>query len=157
MNPTEVNIEKIAIEDNYINYGGKRLVIRTDWLPTYYMQQFKTLKVMLTKEEDILKILHDIDTKVGEHLPDKCNQTMMVKKYEEKEYAQPKFKFSKVYDEDKKEITLKALEKPNIECRYVFSVSPIKRFKNYYGCHLKCLQIQVRQKQREELPCMFDD
>lgn len=157
MNPQEVNIEEIKIEDNYVNYKGERLIMQTKWLPTYFMSKYKTLKVMLTKEEDILKILKDVDKKISEYLPDKCKQTIIVKKYEEREFVRPKYKYTKIYDEDKKEISLNELEKPNIECRYIFTVSPIRRYQNYYGSHVKCLQIQVRQKTKEELPCMFDD
>jgi len=156
MNPSEINLDNVKIEDNYVNYEGNRLKIQTDWISTYFIKKFKTLKVSINKEADLLKILKHIDKEIFEYLPDKCIQSVMVKKFEETEYVLPKYEYASVFDENKKETTIKALEKENIECRFIFTVTPIKRFQNYYGTHLKCLQIQVRDKHIDKSPCMFD-
>ena len=161
----KMNSSNIKINGKYVNYVvtedgltiEKPVEIKTDWIPTYYNEQFQTISVPMKKDDNIYNILKHIDEIIAKELPPKCKQTKILKEYNDKYSVKPKYEFAKIYDENKKQITIKALQKRNIECRFIFTVSPIKLYKSYYGSNLKCVVIQVRDKKIEERECLFDD
>lgn len=155
MEPSNIALDKITIDGDYVNYNGERLMIKTEWYPVYFNKQYKILKVMISKDETFKNLLKKIDEIVEKNVPSNCKQTKLVKTFGESVYVQPKYKFAVIYDEGKNELKCNTFEKDNIECRFVFGLSSIKKFNNFYGVSLKCLQVQVRNKKKTVLPCMF--
>ena len=73
--------------------------------------------------------------------------------------------YTQIFNEKKEKVTAEELNNPKIECRFVFTIAPVKLINlpnskdAYFGTHLKCLQIQIREKEKisKYTECIFDD
>lgn len=154
MNPENIVVDNITISDKYVSYDDRQLIIKTGWNNTYYNKEYKTLTVNMKKDEALYKILAKIDELVANQIPNKCKQSRLLKQYTKenvvKEYITPKYTYSKIIDDNKKEKTSKVFDSlSNIECRFIFAIAPINAYKNFYGPSIKCQLIQYRNKNNE--------
>jgi hypothetical protein len=160
MNPSEIDITKIKLVDNVIMYDKEPLLIKTEWLPTFYHSDFKTLSVPV-RDEKLIHILKQVQMLVNESKPDKELETLKIlKEYEKNDILnysiKPKFTYSKIFDSKQKEGSIKDLQKQQIECRYALAFSKVKIIKSpkgkskYYGSLLNAKQIQIREREYED-------
>jgi hypothetical protein len=157
LKPEEVNIKEITIEDKYINYEGKRLLIKTEWLDAFYNKKFDTLKVPLKADNQLRTVCAQVDKLIKKTLPEGTKQTKILKKYDEKEYISPKFNYAVIFNDDGKEVPLKTIQcDTSFQYRFIFSFKPIQTYKEYHGTNLKCVQIQIKGKENEYKKFAFD-
>lgn len=162
MNPEQIEQNKISIEDSeYIKYEGKQITIKTDWLNCYFDHRYRTLRVPVDKKAELYKLLHHIDKLVAKKLPTKMKQTKLIKEWRQETFEinsmpidcyelRPKYEYANLYNENKEEIPINNIECPASECRFVFTIPPIKSFNGYFGTNLKCIQILQRKKQAKK-------
>lgn len=163
MEPSAVNVDDITISNGYVMYEDEPLVLKTDWMSCFYDDKFgSAINCPITRDQPLGSIMRKIDTIVGESLPAKMKQILLLKKYVDKEGVKhyslkPKIAYTNVFNGDKTAITTADISgfQP-LECRMIFSFPKVKKYKQYYGVVLACKQMQVRKKQRDIAPCLFD-
>jgi hypothetical protein len=95
-------------------------------------------------------------------VPKNCTQFNLIKKWTDKEGTEkysvkPKINYATMYDVEKATIMVDELEKLGpIEARFVFTFSPAREYKKYYGIHMCAKQLQVRKKKSSGQVCWFD-
>ena len=119
MESSNIEIDNIKINNKYISYEDKRIELKSEWYTTYYNKEYKNISVPMSKDDYIYKVLKHIDDMIEKVLPEDYKQTKILKTYNDKTYVKPKFEYANIYDENKKQVTIKALQKSNIECRFI--------------------------------------
>jgi hypothetical protein len=157
MQTEEIEVNKIKITNNYVNYDNNKIIIKTNWLPAYYNKKFQILNVQLTKDDKLYEILSKVDSLVSDILPEDDKQSTILKHYNDKVSISLKLNYTQIFDDNKKQIkNLNVLENSKFEVRLILLIAPIKEYKGFFGSKCKCQQMQIKKLENEYEEYMFD-
>jgi len=162
MKISEIDIEKFALVDNTFMYEDRPdIEIMTDWVDTY-IDTYGKLQTCLTVDDKLFKICERLDSLIK--VPEGMKQKKILKVYKDNKHKasiKPILtKYTTFYTDDKKE--LKKPEFHNKQCRFLLTISNIKKTKSmigtYYGASLFLNQVQIRNKVKlnDYDGCVFD-
>ncbi len=161
MNPNDIEISHVKINNKIVEYDEEPLQIKTDWISAYFNKDYKIINCAISKGTPLYNLFKTVDEMVLKMLPEKYKQVKILRSYvkdgETKYSIKPVILYSKIFNDKKEPLNINDLmEMMPFECRFIFTFRKVYNHNTYYGTNIIAKQLQVRHKQPAITSCMFD-
>ena len=147
--------KKVKELASFINYGNEPLIIKTDWLDSWYNDEYKKLTIKVPQE--IKLIMEQVDKLVLAKLPEGLKHSKLIKESNGNLYMNPKYTYCKVFDTQKKERPVTEICNNNTQMRCILGFTKIFNMRGYYGVKTNLSQCMAKPRELNQVPFAFDD
>lgn len=139
---TNIDLNLLTFDNNYISYDGKRFYLKTDYMNLYYNSGYDKFNIRCS--EELKAVLEHIDGLISHRIPPKTKHSKLFRSDgKDNAFANIGVKYAAIYDENKQPTNVETLKTQRRQIRCILSFGKFYTMNKYAGIKLNLVQGQI--------------